>query len=89
MKKIIFTLLLASSTVVFAKTADPIKQKEDSFLKTEKTTKENFNRVKTEKIVLKKSLSPSGECFLIAAVVSSLGLPANWGHCINLFEAGF
>ena len=40
MKKIILTMFLASSTLVFAKTGEPII-KDDSFLRTEKTIKDD------------------------------------------------
>lgn len=70
MKKTLFTIALFSITLSFAKTGEPVKKDDVSFLQTEKTTRENF---KTEKklvsIKAKKQLSDLEMCLALSVMM--------------------
>lgn len=69
MKKTLFTIALFSVSLSFAKTGEPVKKNEISFLQTEKTIKEDF---KTEKTVIsvkqKKQLSDLEMCLALSVM---------------------
>jgi hypothetical protein len=97
MKKIIFTMLLVSSTLLFAKSEEPRIKKESS-KKPEKVlnVKENvLDKNLNKKIEVKAKIigMDSATCFAIAELVGSYnpvgGASIMVNTCIPLAQAGF
>ena len=84
MKKIILTMFLASSTLVFAKTGAPII-KDDSFLRTEKTIKDDKEK-KQHQIQIKSFTKKASDLEMCVAIAIMIPInPTGVFHCFNTY----
>ncbi|MBP6576513.1 MAG: hypothetical protein KA796_14160 [Chryseobacterium sp.] len=84
MKKIILTMFLASSTLVFAKTGEPII-KDDSFLRTEKTIKDDKEK-KQHQIQIKSFTKKASDLEMCVAIAIMIPInPTGVFHCFNTY----
>lgn len=92
MKKLILSttvLVLSSINLLSAKNEEPklplAKSENSGFMQVNKTIKDES----AKKFVITLKQESSADCFITVAVQASLGLPANWGYCYGLYNAGF
>ena len=84
MKKIILTMFLASSTLVFAKTGEPII-KDDSFLRIEKTIKDDKEK-KQHQIQIKSFTKKASDLEMCVAIAIMIPInPTGVFHCFNTY----
>ena len=81
---IILTVFLASSTLVFAKTGEPII-KDDSFLRTEKTIKDDKEK-KQHQIQIKSFTKKASDLEMCVAIAIMIPInPTGVFHCFNTY----
>lgn len=92
MKKLILSttvLVLSSINLLSAKNEEPklqlVKSENSGFMQVNKTIKDESSK----KVLITLKKASSADCFIAVAVQASLGLPANWGYCYGLYNAGF
>lgn len=82
MKKALLTIALFSMSLSFAKTGEPVKKNDLSFLKTEKTIKENFKPEKTFISIKQKKQSSDLEMCLALSVMMPYPVGPSAAMCV-------